>query len=30
MSQNPNFFLSIGKEIKDEYGRIVGKVASFA
>ncbi|MEM3578011.1 MAG: CdvA-like protein [Candidatus Bathyarchaeia archaeon] len=30
MSQNPNFFLSIGKPIKDEYGRVVGKVASFA
>ncbi|MGB9676386.1 MAG: CdvA-like protein [Candidatus Bathyarchaeales archaeon] len=30
MSQNPNFFLSIGKPVKDEYGRIVGKVASFA
>jgi hypothetical protein len=30
MSQTPNFFLSIGKPIKDEYGRVVGKVASFA
>lgn len=30
MSQNPNFFLSIGKPVKDEYGRVVGKVASFA
>ncbi len=30
MSQNPNLFLSIGKPVKDEYGRIVGKVASFA
>jgi hypothetical protein len=30
MSQTPNFFLSIGKPIKDEYGRLVGKVASFA
>jgi len=30
MSQTPNLFLSIGKEIKDEYGRIVGKIASFA
>lgn len=30
MSQNPNFFLSIGKPVKDEYGRIVGRVASFA
>jgi len=30
MSQDPNLFLSIGKQIKDEYGRVVGKVASFA
>jgi len=30
MSQNPNLFLSIGKPIKDEYGRVVGKVASFS
>jgi len=30
MSQNPNLFLSVGKQIKDEYGRVVGKVASFA
>lgn len=30
MSQSPNFFLSIGKPVKDEYGRVVGKVASFA
>jgi len=30
MSQNSNLFLSIGKPIKDEYGRAVGKVASFA
>jgi len=30
MSQNPNLFLSVGKQIKDEYGRIIGKVASFA
>jgi len=30
MSYNSNLFLSIGKPIKDEYGRIVGKVASFA
>ncbi|MEM2106010.1 MAG: CdvA-like protein [Candidatus Bathyarchaeia archaeon] len=30
MTQNPNFFLSIGKPVKDEYGRVVGKVASFA
>jgi len=30
MSQNPNLFLSVGKQIKDEYGRVVGKVASLA
>ncbi|MEM3627497.1 MAG: CdvA-like protein [Candidatus Bathyarchaeia archaeon] len=30
MSQNPNLFLSIGKQIKDEYGRVIGKVVSFA
>ena len=30
MSDNSNLFLSIGKPIKDEYGRTVGKVASFA
>lgn len=30
MSQNPNLFLCVGKPVKDEYGRIVGKVASFA
>jgi hypothetical protein len=30
MSQNPNFFLSVGKNIKNEYGRIIGRVASFA
>ena len=30
MSQNPNLFLSVGKPVKDEYGRIVGKIASFA
>ena len=32
MSQNSNsnLFLSIGKPLKDEYGRAVGKVASFA
>jgi hypothetical protein len=30
MSQNPNLFLSVGKPIKDEYGRTIGKVASFA
>jgi hypothetical protein len=30
MSQNPNLFLSVGKPVKDEYGRVVGKVVSFA
>jgi len=30
MSQNPNLFLSIGKKINDEYGRAIGKIASFA
>jgi len=30
MSQNPNLFLSVGKQIKDEYGHELGKVASFA
>jgi hypothetical protein len=30
MSQNPNLFLSVGKQVKDEYGRIIGKIASFA
>ena len=30
MSTNSNLFLSIGKPIKNEYGRIIGKVASFA
>jgi hypothetical protein len=30
MSNNSNLFLSIGKPIKDEYGRVVGTVASFA
>ncbi len=30
MSQNSNLFLSVGKSVKDEYGRIIGKVASFA
>jgi hypothetical protein len=30
MSQNPNLFLSVGKQIKDEYGRAIGKIASFA
>jgi len=30
MSQISNLFLSIGKPVKDEYGRTIGKVASFA
>jgi hypothetical protein len=30
MPQNPNLFLSVGKPVKDEYSRAVGKVASFA
>jgi hypothetical protein len=30
MSQNPNPFLSLGKQVKDEYGCTIGKVASFA
>ncbi|MEM2912089.1 MAG: CdvA-like protein [Candidatus Bathyarchaeia archaeon] len=30
MAQNPNLFLSLGKEVKDEYGRIIGEIASFA
>ncbi|MBT0158496.1 hypothetical protein G4O51_00765 [Candidatus Bathyarchaeota archaeon A05DMB-2] len=30
MSTNSNLFLSIGKPVKDEYGRVIGKVASFA
>ncbi|MDI6805467.1 MAG: CdvA-like protein [Candidatus Bathyarchaeia archaeon] len=30
MSQNPNPFLSLGKQIKDEYGCPIGKIASFA
>jgi len=30
MSQNPNLFLSVGKPLKDEYGRVIGKIASFA
>jgi hypothetical protein len=30
MSQNPNLFLSVGKPINDEYGRAIGKLASFA
>ena len=30
MTQKSNLFLSIGKPVKDEYGRSLGKVASFA
>jgi hypothetical protein len=30
MTQNSNLFISIGKQIKDEYGRTIGKVTSFA
>lgn len=30
MSQNPNLFLSLGKQVKDEYGCTIGKIASFA
>jgi hypothetical protein len=30
MSQNPNLFLSVGKQVNDEYGRAIGKIASFA
>jgi hypothetical protein len=30
MSNNSNLFLSICKPIKDEYGRVIGKLASFA
>jgi len=30
MAQDSNLFLSVGKEVKDEYGRVIGKVASFA
>ena len=31
MSQTPsNLFLSIGKPVKDEYGRSVGRIISFA
>ena len=30
MSQNPNLFLSVGKQVKNEYGRSIGKIASFA
>jgi hypothetical protein len=30
MSNNPNLFLSIGKPVKDEYGRSVGRIVAFA
>jgi len=30
MSQNPSLFLSVGKQVKDEYGRPIGRIASFA
>jgi hypothetical protein len=30
MSQTPNLFLHVGKQVKDEYGRRIGKIASFA
>ncbi|MEM3726579.1 MAG: CdvA-like protein [Candidatus Bathyarchaeia archaeon] len=30
MQENSNPFFSVGREIKDEYGRVVGKIASFA
>jgi len=30
MSKPSNFFLYVGKPVKDEYGRQVGKIASFA
>jgi hypothetical protein len=30
MSQTPNLFLSLGKQITDEYGFVIGRVASFA
>ncbi|MBS7608338.1 MAG: CdvA-like protein [Candidatus Bathyarchaeia archaeon] len=30
MSQDSNIFLSLGKPVKDEYGRLIGEVASFA
>ncbi|MCL1966032.1 MAG: CdvA-like protein [Candidatus Bathyarchaeota archaeon] len=30
MSSSTNFFLSLGKPIKNEYGKVIGKVASFA
>jgi hypothetical protein len=30
VSQTPNLFLSVGKQINDEYGRAIGRIASFA
>lgn len=30
MTQPSNLFISVGKQIKDEYGRAIGKIASFA
>jgi hypothetical protein len=30
MPQDPNIFLSLGKPVKDEYGRLIGEVVSFA
>ncbi|MEM1566246.1 MAG: CdvA-like protein [Candidatus Bathyarchaeia archaeon] len=30
MPQDSNIFLSIGKPVKDEYGRIIGEITSFA
>lgn len=30
MPKDPNIFLSIGKTVKDEYGRRIGEIASFA
>jgi len=30
MSPNPDLFLSVGKQISDEYGRVIGKITSFA
>ena len=30
MSQTPNLFLSVGKQVNDEYGCAIGKIASLA
>jgi len=30
MSQTPNLFLSVGKQVKNEYGSQIGKIATFA